>query len=437
MATTTKPIILDETGQAIRDAIVQVAVAIRNKDEVVYGFRIDPDESDPDSMVTYLRDAVGMTPAKMDYDTGEFDYGSWEDAFFMPKPCMLKQDGTVDYYLDPTDYAKKEDGTASDIADTTYSGNAMMEWGQNGKKIWIKRVPDSTGYGVSVYIANSQIDEDYHDWNFHNSQSKSVDHFYTPIYNGSLIDSTLRSMSGQTVMKSQTAANERTYAQANNPADTDPMYDIECKADIDLINDLLTLMAKTTDHQTAYGKGLCDGGNESINNGFSTGVHNAKGLFYGTNSGTASTYTNAVKVFGMENWYGFQWRRYIGHIMVNGVQKVKLTYGQEDGSTADGYNLTGADYTTENSTAPSGTNGGYQSKIKYTEKGAFMAVVSGSASTYYCDGAWYNNAITAVPCRGGASGAGARVGSFFAHLSGVASHSDWSVGAALSCKPLA
>lgn len=437
MATTTKPIILDETGQEIKNAILQVAGAIRNKVEVIYGFHIDPNESDPEKNVTYLKDAIGMTPARMNYSTNEFDYGSWEDAFFMPRPCMLKQNGLVDYYLDPTDYTKKEDGTASDIADTTYAGNAMMEWGRDGKKIWTKIVPDSTGYGVSVYIADNQVDENYHDWNFHNSQSKSVDHFYTPIYNGTLIDSTLRSMSGQTVMKTQTAADERTYAQANNPTGSDPMYDIECKADIDLINDLLTLMAKSTDHQTAYGMGLCSSGSEAINDGFTTGVHNTKGLFYGTNNGAASTYTNAVKVFGMENWYGFQWRRYIGHIMVNGVQKVKLTYGQEDGSTVDGYNLTGDGYTTENSTAPSGTNGGYQSKIKYTEKGAFMAIVSGSASTYYCDAGWFNNGTTVVPSRGGYSDNGAKVGSFYANINSVASAAGWLIGAALSCKPLA
>lgn len=46
----------------------------------------------------------------------------------MPRPCMLKSDGTVDYYLDPDDYTKKEDGeTPSDIANVNYNGNAMME----------------------------------------------------------------------------------------------------------------------------------------------------------------------------------------------------------------------------------------------------------------------------------------------------------------------
>lgn len=40
---------------------------------------------------------------------------------------MLKSNGTVDCYLDPDDYTKKADGTASPISDVNFNGNAMME----------------------------------------------------------------------------------------------------------------------------------------------------------------------------------------------------------------------------------------------------------------------------------------------------------------------
>ena len=434
MSSVTKPIMLDETGKSIEQAIMSVASAINAEYGVVYGFHIDGAESSPSANVTYLKDAVGMTPAAMNYSTGEFDYGSWENAFFMPRPCMLKSNGMVDYYLDPDDYTKKLDGTASDIADTTYDGNAMMEWGRNGKKIWLKIVPDSNHKGASFYIADHKVDSTYHDWAFHDSNGASADHFYTAIYNGSLdTNSKLRSLSGQTVMKSKTAANERTYAQANGAT----MWDIEKKADIDLINTLLVLISKTTDTQTAFGEGLHTSGTEAINDGFTTGIHNAKGLFYGTNSGAAATYTNAVKVFGMENWWGFQWRRYVGHIMVNGVQKVKLTYGTEDGSTATGFNLDGTGYIVEGAAAPSGTSGGYISEQYYSEEGMFPTVVSGESNKYMCDGLWFNNSITAVPCRGGRSAYGAPVGAFYVALDYPASYAHWGIGAALSCKPLA
>ena len=100
----------------------------------VYGFHIDSTITNPSNAVTYVEDAVGMIPAHMDFTSGVFDYGSWENAFFMPKPCMLKYDGTVDYYLDPNDYTKKIDGTPSDVSDPTYNGNAMMEWGRMVKR---------------------------------------------------------------------------------------------------------------------------------------------------------------------------------------------------------------------------------------------------------------------------------------------------------------
>jgi len=427
---------LDETGQALIEAVDRVASAIGgSKSGVIYGFHIDHSESDPDAKVTYLKDAIGMTPARMNYDTGEFDYGSWEDAFFMPRPCMLKSDGTVGYYLSPNNYAKKEDGTTnSDVASTSYDGNAMMEWGRNGKKIWMKIVPSNDRKSVSIYIADHKADEGFHDWAFHNKNGESVAHFYTAIYNGSVVSSKMRSISGQRVSKSLQASAEVTDAQANGST----MWDIEKKADIDLINALLVLMAKSTDTQTAYGKGLCTGGTEAINDAFRTGVHNDKGLFYGTNSDAiaSGSYGNAVKVFGMENWWGFQWRRYLGHIMVNGVQKLKLTYGKEDGTGCTGFNLTGADYLTEGVT-PTGTTGGYIDEYNFSENGMLPKNASGDSTHDYCDGLWFNNTITSVPLRGGYSNVGAHCGAFCVDLNITASSADWAFGAALSCKPLA
>lgn len=404
-------------------------------DGLIYGFQINGSESDPAASVTYLEDAVGMTPAHMDFSTGMFDYGSWEDAFFMPRPCMLKSDGTVDYYLNPDNYALKEDGTASDIANTAYAGNAMMEWGRNGHKIWLKILPTGDGSSAKVYISNHRVDSKYFDYPFHNCKGESAEHFYTPIYNGSVISSTMRSLSDQTVSKTLAGTAEITAAKANNPS-TDELWNIECFADRLLINMLLILMGKSLNTQAVFGQGLNSGGSEAINDGFTTGVHNTKGLFYGTNDGTASTYTNAVKIFGMENYYGFHWRRTNGLILNNGATKYKLTYGTEDGSSATGYNTDGTGYKDAGVT-PSGTSGGYISKAKFTEDGMFSDTMSGSASTYYCDATWFNNAAVTFARFGGASTHGASVGAFCLGLHGAVSAANWYTGAALSCKPLA
>ena len=40
----------------------------------------------------YLYDAVGLTPAAMDFTNGKFSYGDWADKWFVTdnKPLMLK-----------------------------------------------------------------------------------------------------------------------------------------------------------------------------------------------------------------------------------------------------------------------------------------------------------------------------------------------------------
>lgn len=435
---------IDKTNERLREIRNVVADSL-NAESPVYGFHIDYSESDPEDAVTYLKDAVGKTPAFMNFSNGTFNYGSWEDAFFMPRPCMLKYDGTVDYYLNPNNYAYKEDGvTASDIADTSYGGNAMMEWGRDGKIIWYKIVPDATPEGVSIYVADHQADDGFVAWPFINNQGIWVDHFYTPIYNGAIVNDgtndVLRSMSGisgSNICKNKNATQERTAARHNN--DNLAIWDTEVYCDILLIEILLTLMSKSLDSQTAFGKGLTDSGNESVNNGFTTGVHDAKGLFYGTNSGAAGTYTNAVKVFGMENFWGFQWRRFGGLVNVNGTAKYKLTRGKQDGTTV-------ADYVVSNSASdynkyktggalPS-ASGTYIDKMTWNKDMPTPKTVSGDSAHYYCDGLWVNTGAVCYAVRGGASSNWAPCGLWCLDLGNAASAAYWYIGAAPSCKPL-
>lgn len=436
MSVITDPIILDDTGKQIVAAIDKVTSAIRGSSATVYGFFINGNESDPSAAVSYTDDAIGMTPAYMDFTNGVFNYGSWEDAFFMPRPCMLKSDGTVDYYLNPNDYSKKMDGTASDIANTSYDGNAMMEWGRNGKRIWMKITP-SGDKSAKIQIADKQVDDGFNDYCFHNCNGAAADHFYTPIYNGSVISSKMRSLSGQQVSKSLQGTAEITAAKANNPS-TSELWNIECFADRTLINALLILISKSLDTQGKFGQGASSGGSEAINDTFRTGVHNAKGLFYGTNSGAVSSnsFGNCVKVFGMENYYGFQWRRTNGLILRSGAAKYKMTYGTEDGSAVTGYNTTGVDYK-DAGTGITGTSGGYISEMKYTADTMVPEVVSGSSSTYFCDGCWFNNSDNRFALCGGSSNNGALVGAFSVALGNGVSSAGWALGAALSCKPLA
>ena len=395
----------------------------------VYGFHINGNESDPSSKVTYLAAAVGMTPAHMDYTNDIFDYGSWGDKWFITdcKPCILNQDGTVNTYLDKNDFTKDINGNSVSIDETLIDANVMIEF----PKIWYKVVPDSgDSSSASVYIAPTQIDDDFKDYAYIDYQGNHKNHFYMPAYNGSLINNVMRSISGQTVSKSLNATTELTYCQANGNG-----WYSEDAGSIMLINFLLILMGKSTDTQSVFGQGLTTGGSKGINNNFTTGVHNNKGMFYGTNNGTITdgNYGNSVKIFGIENYWGFQWRRYAGDINDKGIRKIKLCYGIEDGSTVTTYNTTGNGYIDIGCT-PNGTNGGYINQMKFTNSGMYSFTSSGTSSTYYCDGQWFNNAQSNYAFRGGSSAFGALCGAFCVTLNDAPGVARWDFGVALEYK---
>ena len=115
-----------------------------------------------------------------------------------------------------------------------------------------------------------------------------------------------------------------------------------------------------------------------------------------------------------------------------------MTYGQSDGSTTDGYNETGSGYISIGGATPSGTSGGYISKMLITDNGLIPTIASGSATTHYCDGLWFNNSQVDYAYVGGESVGGASsVGALCSVLNAASSRADGGVGTSISCKPLA
>lgn len=396
---------------------------LQKKAVKVYTYHVNPNESDPEDAVTYLDDATGLTPAKM--GASSFSYGSWANAWFLPRPCVLKFDGTVDYYLNPNDYSKKTDGTASTIDSSNSTGNVMLEF----PKIWVKRVNDGNG-ARTVSIAPVNVDGTYKCWSNINAEDKEVDHFYLPAYNGTIHSSKMRSLSGVTLNSTyapnKTRAEEVTLATANNPTGKNMWY-TETWADMCLVYDLLYLMGKSLDVQRTFGQGLSSG-SETAMRAYVTGTHNAKGLFYGDISGTGT----AVKVLGMENLWGCRWRGVAGLINDNGTLKVKMTYGVADGSTAVGYNTTGSGYLSYGSTY--GTYG-FVNKIQADNTMGYKIIeTAGSDATYYCDYYYVNNSQLNYALMGGRAGSGSYCG-FFVDVSDAPAPAAWNVGAALSCRP--
>lgn len=410
------------TGAYNRSEVNRVKVTPK-KIGYIFGYDLVKNDPNPKTRVTYPSnvDNVPFTPAHMNFSTGKFNYGGW--AFdpgekFMPRPCMLTYAGVVDHYLDPNDYTKKLNGSTSKVSDSSFGGNAMMEW----PKIYTKRWESNGVYHFRC--SDTPLDDTWDCWCNYDRNNNQIDHFYTPIYFGSLVSGKLRSISGAANSVDTTAANEITYAKANGND-----WCTEVLADRLLLQDLLIMMARSTECQTAFGYGRCKGPNS---NAIAPGTMNTKGMFWGSNDRTSG-----VKVFGMENVWGNQWRRTAGWINSNGTQKVKLTRGTHDGSTAIDYNTDGKGYKTIANATPAGSSGGYTSSMKTEAFGRLPVTASGSSSTYEADELYFHNDNIYYACVGGLWDSDLSAGPFCVSLSYVASLSGSGIGAALSCKPLA
>lgn len=399
----------------------------QDKDDIVYDLLInDANESNPSNAVSYAGINTSYTPSIMNYSGGAFNYGSWADAFFLKlfKPCMLKYDGTVDYFLNPDDYAYKDDKiTPSDISDTTYGGNAMVQIGQ----IWISE-ENTTDGKKHIRIANRKIDSTFECYTHKKKDGTYADYIYRSLFDGCLIDGKIRSIKGQTINKNTTGDNQLTYAQANGTG-----WNIEEYALRRTINYLLILMGKSLNTQAVFGQGVTSGYVSADNTGqVQTGTLSDKGMFWGA-SGT----TTAVKVFHIENLWGNVWKIVNGLILAGGKIKYKMCEGTGDGSTTENYNKTGEGYINSNIT-PSGTSGGFINEMTLIPGGGLLPTTMGgtgsSDNTYYCDKTWYNTGITAFARFGGASSGGSGCGAFYCTLNDAVGPSSWGYGVALSYK---
>ena len=97
------------------------------------------------------------------------------------------------------------------------------------------------------------------------------------------------------------------------------------------------------------------------------------------------------------------------------------------------YNTTGDGYT-DTGVAMGGTSGGFISATKMTNQGRLPVTMSGSETTYTCDGGWYNASQVDYALVGGYSDDGLPVGASAVALNNLVSVADWYIGAALSCE---
>lgn len=379
---------------------------------ILYGYRRAKGDSNPATRLTPTDMAVGMGKATLNTSTGKLDLKEWATAWFVTgnKPVMMKYDGTIDYELNPDDYTKKADGTASDVANSGYGGNAMAIL----PTCWVKRWQDSTYEYFQV--CNIQLTEDFKAYAHQRQDGSIMEWFARSIYDGANVSSRIRSISGLAPCNTVAGNTQLTYAQANGN-----LWDSDTWSRVALIWDLLRLMALNDDLQAAYGYGYYTGMSQASHLK-AAGAGNTKGQFYGKHA------NDVVKVFHIENFWGNIWKLMQGLIYnTTGKYAVKMCRP---------YSTSGSGYAAM-SFGLSGTSGGYQSAHNMSEYGLLPTTVSGSDSTYIPDGAWWNTSQQNFARFGSGGFNGLLVGCALL-LDHALSYSNWNCGLGLTCEqPLA
>ena len=350
-----------------------------------YGFKREKANSDPSTRITYLYDAEDMTPMSVNLTTGEPDYGSWQTFIEeVCRPVMLKYDGSVDYELDHNDQTKKMDGTASDIANTAYEGNAMVEF---RKYKWVKRYEDEQ-YEYVIF-SDVQWDDTYNSYAFTNEDGAISDVMYFGMFKGRVISSKLRSIGTGAITTGNTMTKERQYAEANGSG-----YDITSKCMRDYICDILTLLSKN-DSSDVFGFGVINASSR-----LAVGSLISQGAFYGKNTNK----TTDIKTLYIEGFWGNVAERLNGLFYSSSKNGFIVKMTPPYNTTGDGYFETGISFSSDLSDS-------YMTTSSCTDVGGWLPTAGGGQNgTYTSDGLWITRSVVGCPRVGGNYNTGTTAG---------------------------
>jgi len=331
-----------------------------------YGFTIDESIINANSAVVYKNESTDFSPAIRKFsDTPMVSWNSWENKapFNQIKPCVLDSTtGTVKYYLDPTDYTKKPDGTSSII--DGIDGDVMIEF----PKIYWKI--EKIGDVVHVNMSNEQLDSSWKCYGHMkgNTEFKNLYVSAYPVWNKGGVAMSASGVN-PTGAVDERLANLRGYIQQRNSN-----YSFINIHAYSLIQMLCMLFFKGRDMQNILGMGKVTG------TGYLTTGHEDKGGLFSANIPT----DRGVKVLGMEDLWG------------NVTSYVEGLYVANTGAiswTNENYNELGTDY------KPSGLNmtkdiNGYVRKVTGTTELPFVPIEASASSGYYSDKVVFNHTLS-------------------------------------------
>lgn len=326
----------------------------------IYGVRIDKTNSNPLTAVTYINDAVGMSPAPAGGGAS-----GWDNVFpFNQIRPVLFKDGKVVAELSRNDFSKDVGGSPVDIT-SGVAGDVMIEF---PKVFW--KITSNTDE-IIVQFSEKRIDER---WKAlaHTRGDVEKEKIYVGAYLASESAGKYRSLSGKTPVINRPFDTHRSSCKANGVG-----YEMTTFYQILLLQILYLTKYKSLDSQTALGKGYAASTNTTSTQ---TGGANNKGLDYGEISGTQQ-----MKFCGVEDFWGNYYWVFDGAVTDTNWNLLIGT---------DSYNSTGSGYNNFGQTSAANIKG-YVKDIRGTTETGFIAKnTEGSASTWFCDyGAVHANCV--------------------------------------------
>lgn len=387
----------------------------------IYGFIEHMDILAPGQRIEYTGANKDYSPITVNKETGQASYNSWANFPWLlaNKPYMVHSDGTADYRLNENNYAQKEDGSASDVANAAYDGGAFA-WAM---KIYKQEYTVGSDRVVNFSISKR---DGFEPIGFIDPSNRELEGVWIPMFYGTIISDKMKCISGNQPCYNTATAAEKTAIDA---------FGSKAKffggAIVETLIDLMILFAKTTDLQAAYGNGNCSGYDASLapTYGVKQNAVVGGGQFYGTSDGKSLNKIFHSIVLGSYN----QWMRDPYVVCVNGKVKVSKNYN---------YDLTGAAYEDAGIThGKINDNAAYGPVYAHIFRtiGGFGALPAapykGSTALGGCDGMWVNTGITAVALRFGHCNDGLTAGPRALVLNNTAGNAAWLLGAAILLLP--
>lgn len=393
----------------------------------VYGFIEHNGILSPGSRIEYIGLNKDFSPLVRNKADGSMALNSWADfpVIKANKPYMVRADGTPDYRLSETNYAQKESGGASDVANSSYNGGAFS---------WLMKI-----YKNEEMVGNDRIvrfsltaRDGYEPVGFIDPSNNELEGVWLPMFYGSILGASgstpkMVSLSGMQPTHSNTTAQEKTAITNFSSRAVFLGGPI-----VETITDLLIMFAKTTNLQEAYGYGNCAGydASQSPTYGVKQNAIVGGGQFYGTDDQHSLNKIFHSIVLGSYQ----QWMRDPYEVVVNGRVKVSKNYT---------YDPTGAAYTDTGIAVPD--NKTWDTNHNALDYPAHFRTVpgygsipalgmdGGSSATGGCDGLWRKDpkqTFTGVCLRFGDCADGLSCGLRARIWDSAATYAHWNIGAA-------